>query len=227
MKKFIKIKIFTDRYPLIGPIMWVLSIQYFLVQIIVGERWAIPYSITQNTISDLGNTNCGQYSGRYICSPLHSLMNASFIMLGTFMAVGALFIYQEFRETKLALLGFSFMLLAGLGTLMVGLFPENTTLHLHTIGAFFPFLLGNLGILILGIALDLPRILHTYTIITAVVALTGLVFFLTNHYLGLGIGGMERITLYPQTLWLIFFGIYMSKNHIKKIEPLLMRKGSI
>jgi hypothetical protein len=36
------------------------------------------------------------------------------------------------------------------------------------------------------------------------------VFFASSHYLGLGEGGMERIVAYPQTLWLIFFGTYLS-----------------
>jgi hypothetical protein len=37
---------FTDRYPLIGPIVWVLSVQYFVIQIIVGLACKAAYTLT-------------------------------------------------------------------------------------------------------------------------------------------------------------------------------------
>ena len=219
MKRLKIVKVFTDRYPLIGPIMWILSVQYFIVQLIVAKAWSMPYSLASNTISDLGNTYCGIYSGRYICSPLHSFMNGSFIILGLFMTLGSMFIYQEFRETSLAFIGFGFLLLAGIGTLLVGLFPENTNGTLHIIGAILPFLIGNAGITILGYALQVAKSLRFYSILSGVVSLIALVFFTSHHYLGIGIGGMERITAYPQTVWLFVFGVYMSKNHLAKTRP--------
>ncbi len=197
--------------------MWMLSLQYFIVQIIVASAWLNPaYSLAKNTISDLGNTACGIENSRYVCSPLHGLMNASFITLGIFMATGSLLIYQEFKETKWALIGFSFMLLAGIGTLLVGLFPENTIISLHILGATLPFLIGNIGLIILGSALNIPRYLRLFTLLAGVISLIALAFFATHHYLGIGIGGMERITAYPQTLWLIVFGAYISKNHYSR-----------
>jgi hypothetical membrane protein len=210
-----KIKTFTDNYPYVGPIMWILSIQYFLLQILVARAFTQPYSFLNNTISDLGNTHCGIYSGRYLCSPLHELMNGSFIVLGLFMTLGSMLIYKEFKESKLALVGFSFMFLAGIGTLFVGIFPENTVSSLHAIGAFLPFFVGNIGLIVLGAVLEIPFSLKLYTIISGIISLVGLSFFVTHNYIGLGIGGMERITAYPQTLWLIVFGIYISKNHYK------------
>lgn len=212
-----RVKTFTDRYPFVGPVMWILTVEYFVLQLIVARAWAHPYSIANNTISDLGNTQCGIYGGRDVCSPLHSLMNISFILLGSFMMLGSVLIYQEFRETRLALVGFGCMFLAGVGSLLVGIFPENTIGALHTSGAFLPFFVGNVGIIILGFALALPRGLRIYTILSGAIALVALLFFVTNHYLGIGIGGMERIVAYPQTIWLIVFGIYISKNHYKKM----------
>src|SRR5579863_5680731 len=99
MVKLRTIKTFTDKYPFIGPTMWMLSIQYFLIQYIVARSWTLPYSLSRNTISDLGNTVCAVRSTGFVCSPLHSLMNASFITLGVFMALGSLLIYQEFKES--------------------------------------------------------------------------------------------------------------------------------
>lgn len=104
------------------------------------------------------------------------------------------------------------MALAGFGTLLVGLFPENTIGGLHYLGAMLPFLIGNIGVIILGLALNVPKWLKIYSVLTGVVTLTALVLFVTHSYFGLGIGGMERLASYPQTLWLIVFGIFVSRD---------------
>ena len=214
MKSLKQIKTFSDQYPLIGPAIWILSIQYFVVQIIVALTFKASYSLRFNTISDLGNSVCGSYSGRYICAPQHILMNTSFILLGITMATGSLLIYQEFKKDRATLVGFSFMAIAGLGTLIVGLFPENTVSSFHILGASLPFLIGNVALVILGVSLVIPKLLRYYTLFSGVLALIALIFFSTQHYLGLGIGGMERLVAYPQTIWLIIFGLYISKSHI-------------
>jgi hypothetical membrane protein len=216
MKSSKKIETFTDRYPLVGPVFWITSLQFFIVQVIVRMAWATPYSLTQNTISDLGNTACGVYAGRYVCSLLHAWMNTSFIVLGITMMLGSILIYHEFRKTAASAVGFGFMALAGLGTLLVGLFAENTIASLHVLGAALPFVIGNLALLILGLALDLPRAFRYYTLISGVVSLAAFVLFITHHYVGLGIGGMERLAAHPQTIWLIAFGIYMSRSRFRE-----------
>jgi hypothetical membrane protein len=208
-------KVFADQFPLVGPALWMLSLQYFIIQLAVAAAWPRPYSWLHNTISDLGNTVCGQYGSRYVCSPHHSLMNASFIVLGVTMLQGAMLIYHEFQRDRGTAIGFSFMALAGLGTVLVGLFPENTIGSLHFLGAFLPFFIGNLGILILGFSLLAPRWLRFYSIVTGIITLTALAFFVTHHYLSFGIGGMERLVGYPQTVWLIIFGIYISADRYR------------
>ncbi|MDB5163444.1 MAG: hypothetical protein JWS12_61 [Candidatus Saccharibacteria bacterium] len=130
------------------------------------------------------------------------------------MVLGAVLIFQEFRESVGSGTGFSFMGLAGLGTLLVGIFAENTIVAFHLVGAALPFLIGNLGMVILGYALDLPRALRAYTILSGLLSLVALALFANHTYLGLGIGGMERLVAYPQTTWLIVFGIYMSKSRL-------------
>lgn len=211
----VPIKVFTDRYPYLGPLVWILSIQYYLNQIIVASAWKPDYSLANNTISDLGNTQCGPYANRYVCSPLHGLMNSSFIILGFTMALGSLLIYQEFKESRASLIGFSGLALAGVGTFIVGLFPENTIRILHILGAALPFFVGNLSLIILSFSLDIYKPFKIYTFISGAIPLIALVFFLEHQYLHIGQGGMERVVAYPQTLWLIIFGIYISKNHYR------------
>lgn len=215
MTMMAKVATFSDRFVFVGPAFWQASIQYYIVQIVVAAAWQPPYSWLHNPISDLGNTGCGSYAQRYVCSPLHATMNASFMILGLTMMLGAILIYQEFKTSQGSWVGFSFMGLAGLGTLLVGLFPENTIASLHFLGALLPFVIGNLGLIVLGLALDLPTGLRRYTLASGFISLTAAGLFVSHHYFVLGVGGMERLATYPQTMWLIVFGVYMSRNHYR------------
>lgn len=57
-------------------------VQYFVAEAAVIEAWAgpEPYDRRTGLISDLGAVNCGVFDGRHVCSPLHGLMNASFVV---------------------------------------------------------------------------------------------------------------------------------------------------
>lgn len=208
-------KTFADRYPLVGPGLWILSVQYFAVQIAAAQAWTTSYNWRLNTISDLGNTACGTYGGRYVCSPSHVLMNISLIVLGITMILGALLIYRQFKDNRGSMIGFSCMAVAGLGTVLVGLFPENSVAALHNFGAAMPFFVGNVGLVVLSLALSIPKSLKIYTFLSGALALVALGLFLNHSYLGLGEGGMERITAYPQTVWLIVFGIYTYSHQVR------------
>ena len=80
-----------SKYWNLGSVQWTLypeglavgaCLQYYVVQLIVALAWRVPYSWNGNTISDLGNTMCGKYGSRVVCSPLHGIMNVSFVALG-------------------------------------------------------------------------------------------------------------------------------------------------
>jgi hypothetical membrane protein len=220
MMRSARVQTFIDRYPFVGPIFWMLSLQYFITQALVAQAWIPPfgYSLANNTISDLGNTACTNNVESYlVCSPWHDLMNTAFVVLGLSMIVGSILIYHEFKASRRNLVGFGAMALAGVGTIMVGLIPENLNLPLHLIGAGLPFLIGNAGLVILGSSLDLPRPLAVYTLLSGLIPMGALVLFLAHINLGLGHGGMERVVAYPQTIWLIVFGIYMSNNHYRRL----------
>lgn len=195
----------------LGAVLWVLNTQYFIVQAIVAASWSkIGYSWTANTISDLGNTHCGTYGSRMVCSPLHTVMDISFIALGVTIIGGAVLLQKSLASGFAARLGFWCMAAAGAGAILVGLFPENSVSSLHIAGAALSFLLGNLGMIILGVNLSwLPKVLRSYTVLSGLAGLVALVLFLTHAYAGIGIGGMERVAAYPQTIWMIIFGMYL------------------
>jgi hypothetical membrane protein len=198
-----------ERVPRLGPFLYLSSLQYFVVQLVVSLRWSPAYNLQRNTISDLGNTACGRFNGRFVCSPLHTLMNVSFIILGATMIAGSVLIGHALPPTRARKLGFSFLTIAGVGVVVVGIFPENTVSALHGLGATLPFTIGNVGVIVLGLSLALPRALRLVTLSLGTIALAALVFYASSHYLGLGEGGIERLVAYPQTVWLMLLGSYL------------------
>ena len=146
-------------------------------------------------------------------------MNASLVLLGITMALGSLFIYQEFRRTTTTFLGFNLMALAGFGTMLVGLFPENSNGLLHGIGAFLAFVPGNASLVVLAIGItQARRSFRAYTFISGSLSLVAFMLFATGHNLGLGQGGIERLISYPQTLWLVLFGAYMTATRLRSVR---------
>ena len=87
-----------------GAFVWIAAVQFFVVQVIAQSAWTTPYSLLHNYISDLGNTACADYlvgeALRYVCSPLHWLMNVSFFLQGVIIIVGAMLLAPAMRSGK-------------------------------------------------------------------------------------------------------------------------------
>jgi len=196
----------------LGAIAWICAVQFFVAQAVVQSAWATPYSLQHNFISDLGNTSCGPYSYDtivYVCSPLYRWMNASFVLLGATILLGAGLVRGAFPAGKLATLGLVLVGLAGLGIVLVGLFPEDVNLPVHKLGAATQFLAGNAGIALLGGAMvraGMRRGLALFSIVAGVAGLVATALFVEEIYLGIGIGGMERIAAYEIPIWSIVAG---------------------
>ena len=204
----------VDNPKLVGALLWISSLQYFIIQLIVISAWTVPHSWANNFISDLGNTECGDYAGLAVCSPLHPLMNLSFVIFGVTMAFGSVFLKRTFASSRFSRAAFILMMFSGIGTVMVGLFPENTVNSLHVVGAFLGLGIGNLSVLLLGISLNrIHVIMRTYTIVSAMMSLGAFALFSLEVHLGLGRGGMERLISYPFTIWMVTFGLYALLSH--------------
>ena len=81
--------------------------------------------MSMNWISDLGTAN----------SPLHWVMNGSFVLQGVLISVGAILMRRLFPAKwsyRVALLLF---LVSGLGVLVVGLVPEDRDAQVHRLAA--------------------------------------------------------------------------------------------
>ncbi len=221
---------YADRYPFLGPAVWMLAVTFFIAQVAVAYNWtyraaspkaiipAHPYSFFANTISDLGETAKFTYGSPVMWSPNHFWMNTAFVLLGVIMVIGSPLIYQEFNEGDphkvwIARFAFTAQFLGGIGAIIVGFSPENEHPTVHVVGAGLAIAVGTLGVLLLGLALPLPSPLRGFMIFVMPIALVAIVLYALHEYLGFGPGGMERLAAYPEVIWLISFGVYISHSH--------------
>jgi len=194
-----------------GALVWVSSAQFFIAQVWVALAWTTPFSLFRNFISDLGNTGCGLYKSEmqlYVCSPRHALMNVSFVVLGLSIVVGGVLTHESRRPGITRQFARVCMVVAGIGGIAVGCFPENENLLLHSVGALAYFLFANVGLVALGgSAAGAAVRAKGLTMTLGVVGIAAtILFFSGNYYFGLGIGGTERLLVYPLPLALILNG---------------------
>jgi hypothetical membrane protein len=129
-------------------------------------------------------------------------------------------IFEEFAERDAderlaARIGFSCLALGGVGTALVGWFPENTVHAMHILGAAVAIGVGTVGIFVLGLVLSLPeeKYLRLGMRVVPPIAVLALILFACHVYLGIGAGTTERLAAYPETAWMIIFGLYISRDH--------------
>lgn len=209
----------TERGLRLGAFAWISSVQFFVAQFVVQSAWTTPFSLTGNYISDLGNTTCGPFppgSNMYVCSPWHAAMNASFVLIGVTVIAGAALVRNAFRP-RLSRVGLALVAVGGLGFVLVGLYPENVNFPPHRLGATLHFVIGNLGLVVLGLSIFGFRPWRGwagYSIASGGVGLLATALLASGDYLNLGIGGMERLAAYPLPLWTLVMGVVLARQAV-------------
>lgn len=198
----------------LGGIVYVLAAQYFVGEQIAAAAWTDPpYDWRHDYISDLGVVTCTEVSG--ICSPLHAVMNASFVLLGLIVICGSVLLRSCLDPTPARTLFVGLMSASGVGDVLVGTFPGSVdaaasgTNLLHVLGAVLAIVGGNAGIMVAGIALirsDRHRAIGFYSIASGMVGLAAFALFALGRDLGIGIGLVERVAADPITMWMIVVG---------------------
>jgi hypothetical membrane protein len=193
------------------------AIQFVVAMAITQAGWTTPYSLLHNYISDLGAVNCGDFpvsSTHYVCSPWHLVFNISIIVLGLLVALGAVLIRSAFPPRGSRSLGLFLLMLAGLGSIGVGLSPEDVNLTVHSVSALLAFAAGNLALIVLAVAMLRDTRwdgFRAYSILSGLIGLVALVLFTEGIWGALGVGGMERLVAAPILLWSIVAGIHLAR----------------
>ncbi len=193
------------------------TFQYAVAQIVVAASWNPPYDWFDNYISDLGNTACGMFAvphgtPAFVCSPLHAVMNASFVLSGLLVIAGTRLLWGAWPGGKMTTSSQVLWIVSGLGKMGVGLTPENTNIVLHSVAAFnIP--IGSAAVLLLSLAiLRERRALALVGLGLFAMALIGTALSIAAQFAGpallpgLGVGGMERLAGYPANVWLVVVG---------------------
>ncbi len=199
-----------------GAAVWVAAVvQFVLAMVVVQIMFTPSYSLSANVISDLGNTGCGNWptsTSHQVCSPWHDVFNISTIAFGLLIILGAVLVKSAFPNRRSSSIGLGGLALGGIGAIGVGIFPENVHLGFHVIFAAIAFVIGNLALVVLGFAMFRDTRWDGYRAFTMFSGLFGLVAFLlyvTQAYLGLGPGGMERLVAAPLLIWAVISGVHL------------------
>lgn len=204
----------------LGAACWLLATPLFLVaNIVIGLAWQDPpFSWAVHNISDLGNVTCGVWDidrPRAVCSPWHTAMNGALIATGVLLALGVLLTWMRLGPGGTARTAQVLLLAAAAGFALAGLYPADMDENRHVLGAFLIFLLGNCAPLVASLARRSP-VLGTVRWLSLAVGVTGLggsVLFLTQVDLGFGVGGMERVAVFPLLVWTVLLGLRAGSAH--------------
>ena len=179
-----------------GGALWIGCLQFFVAEAVAAGGFVGSYSYRRNYISDLGALSCGGN-----CSPLHALMNASFVLQGVLILAGAFLVWPLFPRGALSRLALGLVAGSGFGVALVGLAPKDSSPGWHYFGAAENLLLCNVGAALLGVALlreeTAPRTVGLLSLAFGLTGLTGLGGLAVGYDFGLGLGGMERVAAYP------------------------------
>jgi hypothetical membrane protein len=194
-----------------GAVCWLLSLEWFVGQAIAQAAWTTPYSLSQDYISDLGVTRCGTYrvlgETSYICSPLHDVMNVSFVLAGLVMVAGVVLLRGIWPQRPLTTAGLVLIAVAGLGKIGGGLAPGNVDMPLHDL-ATLGILCGDIGALLLGCALwRVTRWMAAGFLAVGAVGTVGFVLMAAAPAHHLPAGAFERLASWPLPVWLAALGL--------------------
>ena len=203
-----------------GAVMWIAGpVQYLIAQLVAQAAWRTPYSWMVNPLSDLGAIHCqrtgsGYPLPRYVCSPLHGVMNASVIALGVLLAGGVLLTAPCWGSGVASRSARILLIAAAAGSVMVGLVPEDVNLSLHLLGAFLGIAVGNCGFLLAGLVRRTSPLgsLRPVTLPLSILAMAATMLLFTGGIPADGFGGAERLAVFPLRCWMVIVGIFLLRE---------------
>lgn len=218
----------------VGAVMWIVGpVQYLMAQLVAQAAWRTPYSWMVNPLSDLGAVHCqrtgsGYPLPRYVCSPLHGVVNASVIALGILLAGGVLLTASCWGGGAVSRAARILLLVGAAGLVMVGLVPEDVNLSLHVLGAFVAIVVGNCGFVLAGLirrSSPLGR-LRPVTLPLSILALAAAVLLFTGGIPADEFGLVQRLAVFPLRCWMVIVGIVLLREAARSDGQELARRAA-
>lgn len=185
-----------------GLLFFIAGILLVLGIMVAEIYYPVPYSISQNFISNLGATpppNSVSYQ------PSAGIFDLALLISGLLTIIGAIMLKRVVKKNLVIIP----LLLMGIGAAGVGLFPAKHIVP-HLIFAFLAFTAGGVAAILSSKVTKSP-----FSLVSIILGATTLCFLITGQLFPdtlvpiLGKGGTERLVAYPAILWLIGFGGYL------------------
>lgn len=178
----------------------VVGVGQFTFCFALAEIYYPGYNVSSNVISDLGAT-CKSGVCKFV-QPSSDIFNSSVGLMGVMLILTA---YYLWKGSGSRLLSF-FEALAGVGAMGVGIFNESFGAA-HVFFSALTFVSAGIQALLVFKVAKAP---YSYiSTVMGVVTLVATVLYVSDTYLGLGQGGMERMVAYPVLIGGIAFGGYL------------------
>ncbi len=203
------------RRHVVGGLLLLATVQVLVVEAVVAAAWeVVPYSRAHHYVSDLGLAGCAELTGRTVCSPLHALMNAGFVVHALLVAA-AVVLLRDLVPGRARRWVVAAVVAHAVGVAWVGLVPGSLAepvgglprYVVHNVGSVLAVVGGNVGALVAGTAL-LRR--HRGWSVTSLVlggaGAVATVLDVVGVELGPGPGAGQRATMYPAVVWLVLTG---------------------
>jgi hypothetical membrane protein len=188
-QKFTYVMVYSNEK--IAGVLFFIAASQFILGLIVAEALYPGYSTSTNYISDLG------------IGPSSTIFNVSVFLIGLLAIIGTYFLQRAFHLTMVTIL----LTIAALAAMNVGIFTENSE-PMHTLASFFVFLFSGLSAIFSYKLTKVP--FNIIGILLGITSLLALILYGSTIYFGLGVGGMERMIVYPILIWMIGVGGYLS-----------------
>jgi hypothetical membrane protein len=177
-----------------GLLGFVATVQ-FVLAVFICEALYSGYDVGQQYISDLGNWSL---AGNYA-----AIFNVSIIFAGMLGFASAYFIQKAFKNRLFT----SLLMISTICTILIGVFAEDIAMPAHGISALIMLVVG-LGATFMTYKFVKSPLSYAPIILGGVI-IVAIVLQASGNYLGLGLGGIERLEIYPNLLWGLVFDAYL------------------
>jgi hypothetical membrane protein len=182
-----------------------LAVLEFTAAMAIAQARFPGYSDVSNAISDLGNS---------AKSPGYLVFNVSIIVFGLIGIVATWLLRAAFRPKSSPRIGLALLGIAFVGSIAVGLFPEEVRPTVHSLAAAVTFL--GAGLALLFLALGMLRDtrwdgMRLYTAVSGAVTLGAIGVLFSSLTNSGNFGLIERIVVAPGLLWMAVASIHLAR----------------